>query len=298
MFDWNDARYLLAVADSGSTLAAGRTLGVSQTTVARRIAALEASLGIELFERRQAGYVPTPATAALLEPARAIAAAASDLARVAAAQVRLVNNVVKLTTTELLAVTVLAPMLRDLGAAHPDLRIELDTTDKLRDLGGGEAEVALRSWKQPEGESLVGRRVAGHAWTIYCSRDYAAAHGRPRRRADLHDHRLIGGGEPGIRREYRQWLAANGLEGRVAMHHDTSTGLLAAVRSGMGLAALPCIVAESEPDLLRCLPPIAGDQRSLWLLTHERLRHLPRVRAVIDFLTPRITALPDETAPG
>jgi DNA-binding transcriptional LysR family regulator len=72
------------------------------------------------------------------------------------------------------------------------------------------------------------------------------------------------------------------------MHHATSTGLLSAVRSGFGIAVLPCVVADSEPDLVRCIPPRANHNRSLWLLTHERVRHTPRVRAVIDFLYERL----------
>src|SRR3546814_5055030 len=76
MFDWNDLRYFIAVAETGSTLAAGRTLRVSQTTVARRVAALEEALGLTLFERRQAGYAPTPAGEALLGQAHQVGTAA------------------------------------------------------------------------------------------------------------------------------------------------------------------------------------------------------------------------------
>ena len=75
------------------------------------------------------------------------------------------------------------------------------------------------------------------------------------------------------------------------MQHGTSTGLLSAVRAGVGLAVLPVLVAELEPDLVMCLPPEPGNERGLWLLTHERLRHTPRVRAVLDFLGERLTGL-------
>ena len=78
------------------------------------------------------------------------------------------------------------------------------------------------------------------------------------------------------------------------MHHATSTGLLSGVRSGFGIAVLPCIVADAEPDLVRCLPPREGHGRVLWLLTHERVRHAPRVRAVIDFLYDRLKRLVGE----
>ena len=93
---------------------------------------------------------------------------------------------------------------------------------------------------------------------------------------------------------YRAWLQRHRLEEAVTIHHSSGTGLLAAVRAGAGLAVLPSFVADRDPDLVRCLDPIAGDDSELWLLTHERLRQTPRVRAVMDFLGERMTKLARE----
>jgi DNA-binding transcriptional LysR family regulator len=106
MFDWNDLRYFLAVAEAGSTLAAGRALRVSQTTVARRITALEEALELQLFDRQQSGYVLTPAGEALLAKGKAVADASADFARAASAQARDLSGTVRLTTLELYAVTI------------------------------------------------------------------------------------------------------------------------------------------------------------------------------------------------
>lgn len=289
MLDWNDLRYFLAVARTGSTLAAGKSLRVSQTTAARRVTALEAQLGLTLFERRPVGYRLTPAGEALVERAEGMEAAAALFADAAATQSRDASGTVKLTVDEIYAVTLLAPILRDLHEAFPAIRIELDTTEEKRDLAAGEADVALRQAVRPTGGGLVGRRIATDDWTIYCSRAYAAAHGRPRRRKELHGHAFIGGGGPGVWRVYRAWLERNGLADAVVMQHGTSTGLLAAVRAGVGLAVLPTLVADLDPDLVMCLPPEPDKEWGLWLLTHERLRHTPRVRAVLDFLGERLT---------
>lgn len=291
MLDWNDLRHFLAVARTGSTLAAGKMLRVSQTTAARRVAALEAELKLTLFERRPAGYRLTPAGEALLEQAEAVEAAAGGFVDAAATQSRDASGTVKLTVDEIYAVTLLGPILRDLHDAFPAIRIELDTTEEKRDLAAGEADVALRMTDRPTGGGLVGRRITTDNWTIYCSRDYAAAHGRPRRRRDLKGHAFVGGGGPGVWLYYQRWLEANGLLESVAMQHGSSTGLLAAVRAGVGLAVLPVLIAELDPDLVMCLPPEPGNERGLWLLTHERLRHTPRVRAVLDFLGERLTRL-------
>ena len=295
--DWNDLRCLLAVAREGSTLAAARTLRISQTTVARRLAALEEALGLVLFERRQAGYALTPAGEALLPQAEAVAAQAEQFAEAAAAQSRDASGTVRLTTVDIYGVTVLQPLLRDLHEAHPAVRIELDMAEAVRDIGAGEADVALRAdWTDRSlAGGLVGRRVAFDPWTLYCSRTYAAAHSRPRTSAELRRHPFIGGGGDGVWRPYRAWLKAHGLEEAVVMQHSSAAGLLAAIRAGVGFAILPSFVGDREPDLVRVLPPPPGKGYDLWLLTHERLRHVPRVRAVMDFLGGALARLAQET---
>ena len=291
MFDWNDLRYFIAVADGGSTLAAGRALRVSQTTVARRLAALEAALALTLFERRQAGYALTPAGEDLLGLARGVAGAAGALAQAASGRAREASGMVRLTTLEIYAVTLLPAILRDLHEAHPGIHIELDTSEEPRDLASGGADIALRGSIGPKGAGLVGRRITFDPWTLYCSRGYAEAHGVPRTRSELAGHTLIGGGGKKVWHRYQAWLQRHGLETGVAMHQDSVSGLLAAARSGIGLAVLPTFVADLDPELVRCLPPREGDPAALWLLTHERLRHTPRVRVVLDFLAERLTRL-------
>lgn len=288
MFDWNDLRFFLAVAKTGSTLGAGRVLRVSQTTAARRVAALEQALGLTLFDRRQAGYVLTPNGESLLATAHDVEDKATAFDEASAARRREAGGVVRVTTSEIYAMTLLAPIIRDLHEEHPGIFIELDTTDALRDLERGAADIALRVAERLTGGGLVARRLFDDAWTVYCSLDYAKAHGRPTRRSELVGHPMIGGGEEGVWRIYQIWLRENGLEDAVVFHHGSSTGLLSAVRSGLGLAVLPCSVADTVPDLVRCLPPMRETKRGVWLLTHERLRHTPRIRTVLDFLAERL----------
>jgi len=290
MLDWNDLRYFIAVAKGGSTLAAGRELRVSQTTVARRVAALEEALSVRLFDKRQAGYALTPAGEDLLGRAEQVESAATAFADAASAQSRDVSGTVKITTEEVYAITVLAPLLRELHEKHPEIRIDLDTSQTVRDLGAGEADISLRSTKgQHQAAGLVGRQLCVDDWALYCSRAYAERHGVPKTRAQLKKHAFIGGGGGNLWIHYQGWLQSLGLEEQVAMHHATSGGLLSGVRSGFGIAVLPCIVADSDPDLVRCIPPRSNHDRMLWLFTHERVRHTPRVRTVIDFLYDRIS---------
>lgn len=293
MFDWNDLRSFLAVAETGSTLSAAQAMRVSQTTVARRIAALEAAIGLTLFERKQAGYALTSAGQAMLATAFAVRDAADGFGNAAGAHSRDAGGTVILTTMEIFAVTILPPILRDLRAAHPGIHIQLDSSDASRDLAAGAADIAIRSSKQPAGAGLVGRRITDNPWTVYGSRDYADRHGVPHTREELATHPFIGGGG-GVWEPYQAWLRQYALEESVVMQYDTASGLLAGVRSGMGLTVLPAFIADREADLIRCLPPKSEDTTGLWLLTHERLRHVPRVRLVLDFLAAALTKLARE----
>ncbi|MBE1529367.1 DNA-binding transcriptional LysR family regulator [Sphingopyxis sp. OAS728] len=290
MYDWNDLKAFLAVAETGSTLSAAQSMRVSQTTVARRIAALEEATGLNLFERRQAGYALTPVGEAMLASAIAVRDAADRFSDAAGARSRDAGGTVSVTVMEIFAVTILPPILRDLRAAHPAIHIHLDTSDEPRDLAAGAADIAIRSSKQPTGAGLVGRRIADNPWTLYSSRDYADRHGIPHTREELATHPFIGGGGA-VWEPYQAWLRQYRLEESVVMQYDTGSGLLAGVRAGMGLTILPAFIAEREPDLIRCIPPKVEDTTGLWLLTHERLRHVPRVRIVLDFLAAELTKL-------
>ena len=298
MLCWDDLRYFLAVARTGSTLGAGKALKVSQTTAARRVAALEEALGLHLFERRQAGYALTPAGEAMVARAEIVEQAAAAFADTAAAQRRGSAGVVRLTAPEIYGVTMLPPMLRDLHAAHPGIRIELDTSDAPRDLQSGEADVALRAGDSSRWSGLVGRRISDDPWTMYCSRDYARCHARPHGREGLGRHPIIGGGGAYVWPIYRRWLDHLGLGEAVAMEHGTTAGMLAAVRAGFGMAVLPSFFADRDPELVRCIDPPPTEGMQLWLLTPERLRHEPRVRAVMDFLGAALTRLTKAERPA
>jgi len=208
----------------------------------------------------------------------------------AGARSRDAGGTVSVTAMEIFAITVLPPILRDLRAAHPEIHIHLDSSDEPRDLAAGAADIAIRSSKQPAGAGLVGRRIADNPWTVYCSRDYAELHGIPHGREELAAHPFIGGGGS-VWEPYQAWLRQYGFEESVVMQYGSAAGLLAGVRSGMGLTILPAFLADREPDLVRCIPPKADDTTGLWLLTHERLRHVPRVRTVLDFLARALTRL-------
>ncbi len=213
MLDWNDLRYFLAVAREGSTLAAGRALRVSQTTVARRISSLEDALGIRLFEKRPAGYALTAEGEGLLPRAEAVEASATGFTDAAAAEVRQIRGTVRLSTEEIFSVTLLAPMLRELRDLHPEITIDLEASVEVRDLASGEVDVALRSISTEPAAGVVGRRLCEDNWAFYCSSDYAERNGVPKTIRELKRHTLIGGGGGNLWRAYSAFLDKIGATG-------------------------------------------------------------------------------------
>lgn len=282
--DWNDLRYLLAVARTGTTLAAARGLRVSQSTVARRIAALEAALSLTLFDKRPAGYALTEAGEALLPQAEAVEAAAAAFADQAAARQRVLSGTVRLTTNDVLAGTFLMQAMRDFRATYPGIRLEIITANRHLGLEAGEADVALRAGAAPTQPGLVGRRIAEDSWSVYCARAHAERHGVPRCVADLAAHPFVTVDETAYPGPLTAWVARNVPAESIALRPDSVGGVLAAIRSGLGVGLMSDFVATGNPDLLRCFDPGLPPHYEIWLLTHERLRHAPHVRAVLDYL--------------
>jgi DNA-binding transcriptional LysR family regulator len=190
--DWNDLRYVLAVAEAGSALRAAERLGVNQTTVLRRIDALEAQLGTAFFERRRSGHSLTPAGRRAVEAAERMDAEVGALVSALAAERRNLAGLVRITTSESLANRLVTPSMRAFHERHPGIDVELITSDQRLDLARGDADVALRAGSRPEGAGIVARRLPDHHWTIYCSRKYAAQRGYPRTREEIGSHDIVG----------------------------------------------------------------------------------------------------------
>ncbi len=290
-YDWNDLRHFLAVARAGSTLGGARLLGVNQTTVARRIAALEAALGRTLFERRQDGYRLTEAGALVRERAERVEAEAQSLAALLAAQGRQLRGTVRVTTNEGLANAVLIPFLRGFRAAQPGVRVELHVDDRRLDIAGGEADLALRAGSRPEGAGIVARRLGDLGWTVYGSAEYAARHGLPASPEELARHALIGVEGTFATTPHARWLEAQAPEAEIGWRSNSLTNLQVAVQAGMGLATLPCLVADADPLLRRCFPPVPALRSELWLVIREELRAAQHVRALVDALVAHLEGM-------
>ncbi|MBS0409698.1 MAG: LysR family transcriptional regulator [Proteobacteria bacterium] len=279
-YDWNDVRFFLAVAQGGSTLTASRALKVSQPTVARRIAALEEALGVPLFERLQTGYAITEQGAALRAGFEAVGAAAEALGAAAQLQARRVSGVLRVTTNEVLANLTLAPVLPDFRRRYPDLRVEVIATDRFLDLSRGEADVAIRAGLRPTEPELFLRLLGEHHWAIYASPAYVAAHGMPRTAEAMNQHGFVAV-EGSLGDLYLSWLRQAAPRAEVQLKCSSLLNVVSHVKAGLGLGFLPYGYFDDE-DLVCCLQ-IHDLKAGVWLVTHERTRKTPRVRAFLDF---------------
>lgn len=281
--NWDDLRYFLAVARTRSLTDAGRHLGVSASTVSRRIDALERALELRLFRRHRDGYALMPAGERLVAEAESAEARILSLQRNAGATADEAAGVVRLATPELLAHEVIIPRLGAFCESHPDLSLELISDVRPVSLARDEADVIIRAVRPTQGAYTV-RRIAGVAVGLFASEEYVSRHGLPLSAAELADHRLITWQRELAFLEMARWLTEIAGEARVVLCTSTFTAQLAACRAGCGLAALPVVVGERHRlrEVDAGLPPLVLD---LWLVVRSDLRSTRRIGAVCDFVT-------------
>jgi DNA-binding transcriptional LysR family regulator len=292
--DWNDLRYFLAVARSGSTLAASKSLTVSQATVSRRITVLEDAVGAELFARGPSGYALTRRGQAIVPLAEAVERAVLEVTDAIAAESRRLSGEVRLTTVESAANNWVIPALRTLRQTHPDISVEVITTDANLDLARGEADVALRFGTRPTQETLIVRHLTDLQEAFYASRELAIELGRPVDHADLARYPLVAD-SPTRFAFGHAWIAANIPDARVVQRINMLSGILAAVRAGMGAALLPCLIGDDVRNLVRLTPPIPELSTPCWLVTTDAARRQPHIRAVIDCVVAQIEIVASRT---
>ncbi|MBS0343087.1 MAG: LysR family transcriptional regulator [Proteobacteria bacterium] len=290
-FDWDDLKYLLAVAREGSTLAAGRALGVDQSTVQRRLAELERRVGQSLVQRQPTGYRLTERGQEMLPFAEAVERSVLAFERQLRSLGTETAGVIRLTCPEPIVNRIMkAGLLDRFHALHPTLHVQFVMSDKYVDIGQGDADVALRSG-DPGDDELVGRKIADSVWAVYASRAYVERNGQPASVDELARHALVGFDDTMAKHRIAQWLCKVAPDAPLAARSSSVLGLVYSVKAGVGVGPLPLSIGDAEPDLVRVLEPVA-DLRRIWrLLTTRELRRTPRVSAFFDFIISEIEAL-------
>ncbi len=263
--DWDDLRVFLAVARAGSLSGAARALGVNHSTVFRRVGTLEERLGVRLFERLPGGYVLTAAGEEMQAAALRIEDEVAGLGRRLAGRDLRLRGTVRVTTLDMLALGLLPRHLAAFRAAYPGIELEIVLSNAALSLTRREADVALRVAEAPP-EHLVGRRVGRLAFAVYGAAGAAA----PGPGADLAAADWIGldPDQAPLARRFARFLPGV----RPVCRANSIAAVIAAARAGIGLAPLPCGLADRDPALRRVAPLPESFTLDLWLLTHEDLR--------------------------
>ncbi|OMR11635.1 LysR family transcriptional regulator [Burkholderia pseudomallei] len=290
---WELYRSFLGVLREGSLSGAARALGLTQPTVGRHVAALEAALRVPLFTRSSSGLMPTDVALALRAHAEAMESTADALARAATSFGEDVRGVVRISASDVVGVEVLPPIVARLRQRHPALTVELALTNRVQDLLRREADIAVRMTR-PGQTQLIARHIGGIELGLHAHRDYLARRGTPRDAGELVRHALIGHDRPTafIRQIAKSFPGFD--RGAFALRTDSDLAQLALICCGAGIGACQAALAKRDPALVRVLPKAFAGRLDMWVTMHEDLRGSPRCRAAFDALAEGLDAYVDE----
>ena len=281
--DWDNLRYFLELARSGTLVSAARRLAVDHTTVARRIQALEKEVGTPLFSREAGGHRLTEAGRRLQPQVEAMESAFLAVESAAPPSHAGLSGLVRIGATEGFGTVVLAPRLAQFAKTHPKLVIDLLAMPRLVHLSRREADIVISLERPARGPVMVSK-LTDYALRLYASNDYLDKHTPIRTREDLRGHTFISYVDDLLFSKELQYLDELYRPDSFALR---STSILAqhrAVAGGAGIAVLPAFLAESDAQLARVLPGQANFTRSFWMSVPAEIKHLARMQAVWSFL--------------
>jgi DNA-binding transcriptional LysR family regulator len=292
--DWDKLRVFHAVAEAGSFTHAGDTLNLSQSAVSRQISALEEALQVPLFHRHARGLILTEQGEALNRTVREVFAKLAMTEALLTESKERPAGRLKVTTTMGFGSMWLAPRLAGFLEMYPDVSMSLLLDDNDLDLAMREADVAIRMHppKQPD---LVQRHLMTLEWKVCATSDYLKKHGVPQRAEDLDEHKLILFGDYHPPVSDINWLAEAGRRPgnprRALLEVNSVQAMLLAVRSGLGVGALPDFMMPTNQDLVTILPDVKQPKVDVYFVYPEELRNSKRVAVFRDFLLARLAEL-------
>jgi DNA-binding transcriptional LysR family regulator len=292
--DWDKLRVFHAVAEAGSFTHAGDTLNLSQSAVSRQISALEEALQVPLFHRHARGLILTEQGESLNRTVREVFAKLAITEALLTESKEKPAGRLKVTTTHGFGSLWLAPRLHGFLEAYPEVTVLLLLDDAELDLAMREADVAVRMHapKQPD---LIQRHLMTMNWHICASPEYLKQHGVPKRAEELDAHRLVlfGNHHPPV--PDINWLAEVGRRPgsprRAVLEVNSLKAILLAIRSGVGIGAIPDYAMSENMDLVRIMTDLKGPKIDVFFVYPEELRNSKRVAVFRDFLLARLAEI-------
>ncbi len=294
MMDWDKLRVFHAVAEAGSFTHAGDTLNLSQSAVSRQISALEEALAVPLFHRHARGLILTEQGEALNRTVREVFAKLAMTEALLTESKEKPTGRLKVTTTVGFGAQWLAPRLMQFLEAYPEVSVTLILDDSELDLAMREADVAIRM-HQPRQGDLVQRHLLTMNWIVCASPEYLKQHGTPKSAEELERHKLVlfGSHRPPV--SDINWLAEAGSAQagprRAVLEVNSLYAMMQAIKSGIGIGALPDYMANETPGLTRILPDLKAPKVDVYFVYPEELRNSKRVGVFRDFLLARLAEM-------
>ena len=290
--DWDKLRVFHAVAAAGSFTHAGQSLNLSQSAVSRQVGSLEESLHVPLFHRHARGLILTEQGELLYQTTKEVFAKLAMTEAVLGETAGRPKGPLKITTTVDFGSIWLTPRMKEFTELFPEIEVELVLDDAERDLAMREADVAVRMMP-PRQPDLIQRQLMTMHFHVYASPEYLKTHGMPKKPRDLADHMIIVYGE-----EARppvtdvNWLLGVARKrderARAILKVNNIYGIYRAVRSGVGIAALPDYTVRQVSNLVRILPELEGPSYAAYFVYPEELRHSKRIAVFRDYLLRKI----------
>ena len=292
--DWDKLRIFHAVAEAGSFTHAGETLNLSQSAISRQISALEQSLKIPLFHRHARGLI-------LTEQGEDLYLTAHDVFhKVAMTEARLTESKeqpegpLKITTTVGFGSVWLTPRIKEFMDLYPEINVTILLVYDDLDLAMREADVAIRL-TPPRQPDLIQRHLMSIHYKVYASPEYLQDHGMPQTPEDLDKHNLVTfGDEVGDQTDllpalnFLQGAGAKGNRRKPVLQVNNVYGIYRAVRSGVGIGALPDYFIEGSSNLVHILPELQSPQTEVYFVYPEELKQSARIAVFRDFLVRKI----------
>lgn len=283
-FDWNRARAFLVTAEEGSLSAAARALGMTQPTLGRQVEALEAELGVTLFERHGRGLVLTPGGIDLLNHVREMGEAANRMSLAASGQSQAVEGTISITASEIEAAYLLPPIIAGLRRDYPGIRIEIVASNYAIDLRRREADIAIRSFR-PTDPELIAKKIREDDARFYATPDYLERIGNPKDLAGLSKAEFIAFDDKALFLEGLQRLGLKITEDNLTVITGNHYAHWELAKQGVGIGIVPDTIGDGEPRVRRVLDGILPPMTfPMWLTTHRELHTSRRVRLVFDRL--------------
>lgn len=276
--DWNHIRAFHATAMDGSLSAAARRLGLTQPTLSRQVLALEAELGVGLFERRGRKLLLTQTGSALLDHIQIMGDAADNLALAASGRAQDVGGRVCISATDVTATYVLPQIVARIRDEAPQITVVIAASNAISDLHRGEADIAVRHVR-PDRPGLVAQHIRDAQAGFFASRDWIARHGEPQSPADLATAELMGFDDPLFTSVLRDLgVPISPEDFRIVS--ESAVVVWEMVKRGMGVGVMMREVGEQTPGVVRLLPELRPIPVPIWLVTHQELQSRPSIRLV------------------